>query len=173
MIECAHDVAMIELLDRDELAFEPRHRVGRSYELEVQQLDRDVTIVGAQRTPHLTESAFTDQTIDAIAGDHGSRSCRRYERFHGAAVSRAPVAVTTHSSVTTIVTRLLRVSRRVSSYLFRRQSYIDSSVGKTARNSALRRDHTGSVRASIDSSTRCASSSPATRTTSAPSSSRS
>ena len=109
MIERAHDVTMIESLDRVELALEPGQRIVRANQLEMKNLDRDETaIVLARRAPYLTEPTFADQTIDAITINDGGKDGRGHERVHHASRLGSPVSTVAHSASTIIVRQLAR-----------------------------------------------------------------
>jgi hypothetical protein len=97
MIVCVYDVAMIEPLDRLELAFETRQRVVGANQLEVKHFDRDEAAVAiARRSPHLPEAAFAEQTIDVISRDGGRRPRCRHQRVNAPGCLRAAIAAITH-----------------------------------------------------------------------------
>jgi hypothetical protein len=63
---------MVEALDRVQLALEPRHRVRRAHELEVEDLDRHRLVIRiAERAPDLTEAALADHAVDLESRDLG------------------------------------------------------------------------------------------------------
>src|SRR5262245_50952027 len=65
--EPAHDVGMVQALDRIELALEPGQSIDRADQLEVQHLDRDeITTAAGVCTPHLSEAAFADQAVELV-----------------------------------------------------------------------------------------------------------
>ncbi len=88
VVERANHVLVAQALDGLELALEPRHRVRRADELEVEDLDRHhLAIRHAERAPDLTEAALPDRAFDLESRD--LRAAARspidlhYHRSHG------------------------------------------------------------------------------------------